>query len=153
MCQGKFSWPGCGFHLTGDWWEWRRPFCFGVSMATLRVCLISAVVAAVVAAVTTFVTLRVISPAPLRSANAAIQEGTAEIQWGEELEVYYQTPFASPPHLTFPEGLEDTCHVADQKAGSFKLRRDIGGNPRKPPRESVKWKAEGQPVNSSPPGG
>jgi hypothetical protein len=59
------------------------------------------------------------------------------------LEVFYKTPYAAPPHLTFPDGLEGNCHVADQKAASFKLRRDAGGQAGKEfPR--VKWKAEGQ---------
>ena len=51
-------------------------------------------------------------------------------------------PFATPPYLSFPDGLED-CEVVDQKPGSFKLRRyAAGGNTW----ASVKWKAEGLPT-------
>jgi hypothetical protein len=117
--------------------------------ATWRVYLVSAllacVVAVVVAAGTAFVTVRLLAPTPTLAANTAILQGSAEVRWGEELEVFYKTPFAAPPHLTFPEGLESNCHVADQKAASFKLRRDVGGQAGKQ-FPTVKWKAEGQPT-------
>jgi hypothetical protein len=59
------------------------------------------------------------------------------------LEVFYKSPFAAPPYLTFPGGLHEGCQVADQKAGGFKLRRvaTMGGV-----YAEVKWKAEGQPA-------
>jgi hypothetical protein len=61
--------------------------------------------------------------------------------------VFYEAPFAAPPNMTFPEGLDQTrCQVADQKAGSFKLRREARGFPGEPNIAKVKWKAEGQPA-------
>jgi hypothetical protein len=62
--------------------------------------LLACVVAARVAAGTAFVTVRLLAPAPTQSANTVILEGIAEVRFGEELEVFYKTPFAEPPHLT-----------------------------------------------------
>jgi len=125
-------------------------------MATLRICLISASVAAVVAAVVgvgaAFVTVRCLPVLAGQSTNGAIQEGTTEVRWGEEVEVFYKPPFANPPDLKFPEGLENNCHVSDRKAASFKLRRDVGGSPG-PQYPAVKWRAEGQPGASGAPAG
>jgi hypothetical protein len=74
-------------------------------------------------------------------------EGVAEMAWGAELEVFYKVPFAAPPNLTFPDGLDQTrCQVADQKAGSFKLRRSASGFAGEPTIAKVKWKAEGLPA-------
>jgi hypothetical protein len=116
--------------------------------ATWRVYVVSAlpacVVAALVAAGTAFVTVRLLVPDQTRSANTVTLEGTAEVRFGEELEVFYKTRFAEPPHLTFPEGLGN-CQVVDQKAASFKLRRDPAGDAGKH-YPGVKWKAEGQPT-------
>jgi hypothetical protein len=58
--------------------------------------------------------------------------------------INYQPPFASPPHLTFPDGHAD-WQVTVQKADSFGLNRDpVGeGNKRK-----FKWKAEGRPAKT-----
>jgi hypothetical protein len=70
-----------------------------------------------------------------------------EVSWGKELEVFYKAPFAAPPSLTFPDGLDKTrCEVTDQKAGSFKLRRARMGFGGEPNLAQVKWKAEGQPA-------
>src|SRR5262245_24369874 len=106
--------------------------------------LLACVVAALVAAGTAYFTVRLLGPAPAPSANTVILEGAAEVRFGQELEVFYKTPFAQPPHLTFPEGLGN-CHVVDQKAGSFKRRRDPAGDAGKS-YPGVKWKAEGQPT-------
>jgi hypothetical protein len=118
--------------------------------------LLACVVAVVVAAGTAFITVRLLVPAPGESAKTVISapapteseksvilEGTAELRWGEELEVFYKRPFGSPPHLTFPGGLDGTCHIADQKATSFKIRRDNAGQAGNQ-FPNVKWKAEGQ---------
>ena len=76
-----------------------------------------------------------------------ILEGVVEVPWGAEPEVFYQAPFAAPPNLTFPDGLDQTrCQVADPKAGSFKLRRAASGFAGEPGIAKVKWKAEGQPA-------
>ena len=113
--------------------------------------LLSALVACVVAAGTAFVTTRLLAPAPRTSspntiiepsANTMILEGVAEAPYGKETLVFYKTPFAAPPNLTFPEGLDFSLEVADQQAQSFKLKRAPQGfGPAK-----VKWKAEGQPA-------
>lgn len=112
-----------------------------------RVYAVSALVACVVAAPTAFVTVRLVVPPAGHSPNAMTQEGVAEVPWGAELEVFYKAPFAAPPNLTFPDGLDQTrCRVADQKVGSFKLLRDKSGFAGEPNVAKVKWKAEGQPV-------
>jgi hypothetical protein len=114
---------------------------------TWRVYLVSALLSCVVAAGTALVTVRLfVLPTAQSSPNTMILEGVADMPWGAELEVFYKTPFGTPPNLTFPEGLDQTqSHVTDQKAGSFKLLRDkagmVGPNVAK-----VKWKAEGQPT-------
>jgi hypothetical protein len=129
--------------------------------ATWRVYLVSVLLACVaafvVASLTAFVTVQLLVPARVADASnetrtstestkTVVLEGTAEVRWGEEVEVFYKQPFASPPYLTFPGGLDATCHFADQKARSFKLRRDNAGQagaqfPK------VIWKAEGQPLS------
>ena len=121
-----------------------------------RVYLVSALVACVVAAATAFITVRLLIPAPntlatspeVQSvANTKIYEGVVEVRIGGEPEVFYPTPFASPPNLTFPDGLaEMQCQVTEQKAGSFKLQRagivPFGA----PALAKVKGKAEGPPT-------
>jgi hypothetical protein len=114
--------------------------------ATWRVYLVSALVACAVAAATAFVTVRLFAPPPGQSPNTMILEGVAEVSWGGEPEVFYKTSFAAPPYLTFPEGLDHQCQLADQKAGSFKLRRAASGFAGEPNVAKVKWKAEGQPA-------
>jgi hypothetical protein len=111
-----------------------------------RVYLVSALLACVVAVGTSIVTVRLLVPTPTQSpANIMILEGVAEVPWGAEPEVFYKTLFAAPPNLTFPDGLDETrCQVADQKAGSFKLRRAASGFAGEPTIAKVKWKAEGQ---------
>jgi hypothetical protein len=58
--------------------------------------------------------------------------------------VNYRPPFASPPHLTFPDG-HPGWQITVQKADSFGLNRDMSGagNSRK-----FKWKAEGRPAKT-----
>jgi hypothetical protein len=114
-------------------------------------------VSVVMASVTAFVTFRLFVSSRVEdatketrtsteSAKTVVLEGTAEVRWGEEVEVFYKRPFASPPYLTFSGGLDGTCHVVDQKAMSFKLKRDNAGQaggqfPK------VMWKAEGPPTS------
>jgi hypothetical protein len=131
-----------------------------------RAYVLCALIACVVAVATTLVTMRLINSTAAPSAGAdpgtkgnnppqasttVVLEGLAEVHRAKsreepaELEVFYKAPFAAPPHLTFPEGLDhDGCQVADQKAGGFKLRRTEynGGLVI----AKVKWKAEGQPA-------
>jgi hypothetical protein len=122
-----------------------------------RVYLVSGLLASAVAAGTALVTVRLAAlpgaHAPNRDSRAeaaVVLEGEAEVPLApsperpSELEVYYKSPFAAPPHLTFPEGLAYGCQVADQKAGSFKLRRIQSGGGLV--YAKVKWKAEGQPA-------
>ena len=85
---------------------------------------------------------------PVSATQTVVQEGLAQVHLAQsggqpyELEVFYKVPFATPPYLSFPDGLDD-CEVADQKPGSFKLRRYVaGGNTW----AYVKWKAEGMPA-------
>jgi hypothetical protein len=129
-----------------------------------RVYVLSALIACGVAVATTLLTMRLsnftAAPGPgadpgvkgnnpLQTPTTVVLEGEAEVHLARsreepaELEVFYKAPFAAPPHLTFPEGLDNGCQVADQKAGGFKLRRIQ--------RDGlifakVKWKAEGQPA-------
>ena len=122
-----------------------------------RVYLVSALLASAVAAGTSFVTVRLAAPpgAPAtkgdsRAEAAVVLEGDAEVplarsaEQPSELEVFYKSPFAAPPHLTFPDGLANGCEVAEQKAGSFKLRRIQSGAGLV--YAKVKWKAEGKPA-------
>jgi hypothetical protein len=122
-----------------------------------RVYLVSGLLASAVAAGTALVTVRLAAPpgahAPNRDSRAeatVVLEGEAEVplarstEQPSELEVFYKSPFAAPPHLTFPEGLANGCQVADQKAVSFKLRRIQSGGGLV--YAKVKWKAEGQPA-------
>jgi hypothetical protein len=122
-----------------------------------RVYLLSALLACVVAAVTAFVTVRLLPqpPAP-DTPRTQILEGVANVPMGGNhkvfpeqfrLEVFYTTAFASPPHLTFPEGLSDgtnyVCRLVEQKAGSFILEREPFSGPSTAP---IKWRAEGVPA-------
>jgi len=115
---------------------------------------VSAVLSCAVAAATALVTVRIAGPAKETDAggNPAVSptvvlEGVAKVPLaGEkpsELDVFYKTPFASPPHLTFPDGLSESCIVADQKPASFKLRRTATAGT---VYAEVKWRAEGQPA-------
>jgi hypothetical protein len=110
---------------------------------TWRVYLISGLVAGLVSAITTVVTVLCLWSLGAVAPQTTVLEGVAEIPWGAELDVYYKAPFAGPPNLSFPEGLDTTCQVVDQKPGSFKLHRNssamTGGQFAK-----VKWRAEGQ---------
>jgi hypothetical protein len=69
-----------------------------------------------------------------------VQEGEALVPTGKpgELEVFYRTPFPSPPHLIFPGRLNGVV-VKDQKATGFKLLRDEQSGLSHLP---VKWRAE-----------
>jgi len=122
--------------------------------ATWRIYLVSAVLSCAVAAATALVTIHIAGPAKGTDAggNPAVSptvvlEGVAKVPCaGEkpaELDVFYKTPFASPPYLTFPDGLRESCVVADQKATSFKLRRTATAGTSY---VEVKWHAEGQPA-------
>lgn len=124
--------------------------------ATWRVYLVSAVLSCAVAAATALVTIRIAGPAkgtdaggspPVSPSATIVLEGVAKVPCaGEkpaELDVFYKTPFASPPYLTFPDGLTESCVVADQKAESFKLRRTATAGTAY---VEVKWRAEGQPA-------
>jgi hypothetical protein len=127
-----------------------------------RVYVLSALIACGSAVATTLLTLRLSnsttapSPAadpgakgnnPPQTPTTVVLEGVAEVHLAKsreepaELEVFYKAPFATPPQLTFPEGLSDGCRVADQKAGGFKLRRTESNGLIF---STVKWKAEGQ---------
>jgi hypothetical protein len=98
-----------------------------------RVYLVSALVACVVASATAFVTVRLLVSSQQSSPSTMILDGVVEAGWGEEPEVFYKAPFAAPPNLTFPDGLDNTrCQVTDQKAGSFKLKRGTTGFPGEP---------------------
>jgi hypothetical protein len=114
--------------------------------ATWRVYLVSALIACVVAVGTTFVTVRLLVPPGAPSGTFQVLEGVAEVPWGAELDVFYKSPFAAPPNLTFPEGLDHSCHLDDQKVGSFRLRRNAAGFAGEPSVAKVKWKAEGRPA-------
>jgi hypothetical protein len=122
-----------------------------------RVHLVSALVACVVAAATAFVTVRLIAPVrerptdPTPSApgkpSTVILEGVEDMPLGRKAEVFYKAPFAAPPHLTFPDGLQGySCEVEEQKAESFVLRRAGVIAYGDPSVAKVKWKAEGQPA-------
>jgi hypothetical protein len=112
-----------------------------------RVYLISALLSCACGVGTAFVTVRLLGPTPAQSPTTMILDGVVEVSWGGEPEVFYKAPFAAPPSLTFPDGLDKTrCEVTDQKAGSFKLRRARMGFGGEPNLAQVKWKAEGQPA-------
>ncbi len=127
-----------------------------------RVYLVSALIACVVAVSTTLVTLRLAAlPAPSTQGtrggedpshagnSTVVLEDVVEVPLAksrsepQEMEVFYKTPFAAPPHLTFPENLEGGVQVAEQKAGSFKLRRTATDGLIY---VKVKWRAEGRPA-------
>jgi hypothetical protein len=120
-----------------------------------RVYLVSGLLACAVAAGTALVTVRLAAPPGAHAPNGdsrakatVVLEGEAEVplarspEQPSELEVFYKSSFAAPPHLTFPDGLANGCQVAEQKAGSFKLRRIQSGGGLV--YAKVKWKAEGQ---------
>ena len=113
-----------------------------------RVYLVSGFLASAVAAGTALVIIWFAASPPAHA--TVVLEGEAEVplapstEQPSELEVFYQSPFAAPPHLTFPEGLANGCQVAEQKAGSFKLRRIQSGAGLV--YAKVKWKAEGRPA-------
>lgn len=118
-------------------------------------CVATAAIAAIVAAVVSlFVSLVVtlilvnIGRSGAGSWNSSvIEEGSATIPLKGstgELEVFYKRPFASPPSLTFPSGLQG-CFVVAQKPESFKLGRDVTGHSSWVHEITVSWKAEGIP--------
>jgi hypothetical protein len=75
--------------------------------------------------------------------DSTVQEGTANVPGAndsrEGIEVYYAVPFASPPKLEVPDGL-NYCIVTEQSAQKFKLKSAGNLLPVK-----VRWKADGQP--------
>ena len=83
------------------------------------------------------------------AAKNLVEEGEVEVPLvgatkKGEVEVYYRTSFAAQPQLTFPVGLRHGCFVAEQKPGSFKLKREeTVENPS--PSVSIRWRAEGVP--------
>jgi hypothetical protein len=49
------------------------------------------------------------------------QEGKTSVHKGEELDVYYPVPYASPPNLVLC-GSSDDCEIIEQKADHFRIR-------------------------------
>jgi hypothetical protein len=82
--------------------------------------------------------------AKIQNASTVVLEGTAEAGInGQPVVVYYKTPFASPPSLTFPEG-EFGYEVSEQSAKSFKVKRLVGESA--DVKDKLRWKAEGPPA-------
>jgi hypothetical protein len=104
----------------------------------------------IVAALAVGVLIGLISPRPWQTgdgtassvASGAMQEGTAVVPPRDDspdgVEVFYAVPFASPPRLEFPSGLNE-CVVVEQSATKFKLK-NLWAFERK-----VRWQATGQP--------
>jgi hypothetical protein len=57
---------------------------------------------------------------------AYTQEGSVRVEIGQELDVYYPVPYASPPNLEF-KGL-DSYTILDQQADHFRVRAKMEGN-------------------------
>jgi hypothetical protein len=57
---------------------------------------------------------------------AYTQEGSAHIEIGQELDVYYPVPYASPPNLEL-KGL-GSYTIVDQQADHFRVRAKVEGN-------------------------
>jgi hypothetical protein len=49
------------------------------------------------------------------------QEGKVSMHRGQELDVYYPVPYASPPNLEL-SGDADKCEIVEQKADHFRIR-------------------------------
>jgi hypothetical protein len=138
-----------------------------------RVYLLSALIACVAGAATAFITVQLTKPAVPQNSGTDLRAGTVTLEGEEYLEfpkgnvpsewvVYYKTPFASPPNLTFPNEVAYDYKITDQKAESFKLQRVLDevipelkvGEVRvgRAPKQEIyatsklKWKAEGQPA-------
>ena len=117
-------------------------------------CLVTAAIAALVAAVVSVVVSVTVTLVVAQFARGTaawgvplIEEGSATVPLKGstgELEVFYKRPFASPPSLTFPSGLQG-CYVVAQKSGSFTLGRDVTGHTSWVSEITVSWKAEGLP--------
>lgn len=65
------------------------------------------------------------------------QEGKVYLRQGQEVDVYYPVPYASPPNLEL-SGDSDNCEIIEQKADYFHIRYK-GSIYAKP-----HWKARGQ---------
>jgi hypothetical protein len=79
-----------------------------------------------------------------------VEEGVAQVPLkGDskkgELIVFYKIPFLTPPSLTFPDGIAESCFVEDQKAESFKISRDVSRHAGWESVSKLKWRAEGLP--------
>jgi hypothetical protein len=67
-----------------------------------------------------------------------VQEGRFSLFDGEK-EVYYPRPFATPPHLEFPNvGVPEVITAVEQRADGFKVRTKPGSSVQNQP-----WRAEG----------
>src|ERR1700730_2407780 len=101
-----------------------------------RVYLVSALLSCVFGAGTAFITVHLLAPAPghplpsalpvsptaQSSPTTMILEDVVEVPCQISIQVFFNAPFAAPPHLTFPDGLQKNwCELSDQKAGSFTL--------------------------------
>jgi hypothetical protein len=73
----------------------------------------------------------------------SVVDGVAEVPWGTEVEVVFETPFAVRPTLTFPAGRDTTCEVRDEQAASFKLKRGPSDNSAVSIAK-VRWMAKGK---------
>jgi len=105
--------------------------------------LVSVAVSAAVSAGVAWVVAGLTTP----TASTVADEGTATflIRRGNEraeLQVFYKVPFASPPKLTFPEGVGEDAEVVEQRADSFKLRSSWA-HIASEKTVSVVWRAEG----------
>lgn len=49
------------------------------------------------------------------------QEGKVSLHQGQEFDVYYPVPYASPPNLEI-SGDSDNCEILEQKADHFRIR-------------------------------
>ncbi len=101
--------------------------------------LFSGLIASVVGGVTTFIIVQFTKPGVPQTVAL---EGEAEVSNPGTRVVYYKAPFASPPYLTFPDGLGG-YRITEEKAESFKLERFASGAGIS---ETIRWKAEGRPA-------
>ncbi len=68
-------------------------------------------------------------------------EGKAYAPLGKPRVIYYKVPFASPPHLTYPDG-GIGYKVTDEKSDSFTVEKQTMGPSIA---GKLRWKAEGVP--------
>jgi hypothetical protein len=54
------------------------------------------------------------------------QEGDVKLRVGQEQDVFYPIPYASPPNVEL-SGDMDHCEIVDQKADHFRIRNPSGG--------------------------